>query len=93
MKIGYYFFGEWGHLNKMLITTGLISLVISAIFFFIGGWEILTRPYAVGNPTYSIWCVFFLLLGIVLFLVDFCIHKICRDIATLLKEIEDNKAK
>lgn len=93
MKIGYYFFGECGHLKKILVTTGIISLIISAIFFFLGGWEVLIRPYAIGSPAYSIWCIFFLLVGIVLFLIDFCVYKICRDIATLLKELEDNKSK
>ena len=29
--------------------------------------------------------------NIVLFIVDICVHKICREIAILLKQIEDNK--
>ncbi|MDU6263664.1 MAG: hypothetical protein E6600_04070 [Anaerocolumna aminovalerica] len=54
MKKGYYFFGECGSLSKKLIIAGLISFAISGAFFFIGGREVLTRPYAIGNNTYSI---------------------------------------
>ena len=93
MKKGYYFFGECGSLSKKLIIAGLISIAISGVLFLIGGWEVLTRPYAIGNETYSIWCIFFLLIGIILFIINICIHRICRDIATLLKDVEDNRTK
>lgn len=91
MKKGYFYFGECCALSKALIIVGSISLLASAIFFFLGGWEVLTRAYAIANATFSIWCVFFLLIGIILFLINICIHKICRDIATLLKKLEDKK--
>ena len=89
MKKGYYYFGECGSLNKILLIIGGISGVASIVFFFLGGWEVLTRPYAIGNCSYAMWCLFFLLLCSVTFLIDFCIHKICRDIATLLKQMEN----
>ncbi|QKY69384.1 hypothetical protein [Lentibacillus sp. CBA3610] len=93
MKKVYYDFRECGGLIIMLTVSGLISFAISAVFFFIGGWEVLTRPWAAASSTYSIWCVFFLLLGIILFLFNISVHKICKDVATLLKEVEDNKSK
>lgn len=76
-------------LSKEFAILGVVSFMVSSIFFFLGGWEVLTRPYALGNNAFAIWCPFFLFLSIVFFLVIFCIHKVCRDIATLLKEMEN----
>ena len=39
--------------------------------------------------TYNAWFLFFLSMSIFAFIVDICLHKICRDIATCLKEIEE----
>lgn len=89
MRKGYYYFGECGVLSKELAILGGVSFMVSSIFFFLGGWEVLTRPCALGNNAFAIWCAFFLFLSIVFFLAIFCIHKVCRDIATLLKEIEN----
>lgn len=91
MKKGYYYFGECGSLGKMLAIIGGISFSVSAVFFFLGGWAVLIRPWAVGNYSYAMWCLFFLLICVVAFLIDFSIHKICRDIAALLKQMEDRK--
>ena len=93
MKKVYYYFGECGTLVKTLTLAGIISLAVSAVLFFKGGWEVLCRSWASGNNTYAIWCAFFLLLGVMLIIINICIHKICRDVATLLKEIEDKKTK
>lgn len=70
MKKVYYTFRECGGLSIALTILGLISFAVSTMFFFIGGWEVLTRPWAAASSTYSIWCVFFLLLGIALFLIN-----------------------
>lgn len=91
MKKGYYYFGECGSLGKILAIIGGISFSISAVFFYLGGWGVFIRPRAVGNCSYAMWCLFFLLICVVAFLIDFSIHKICRDIATLLKQIEDHQ--
>ena len=93
MRKGYYYFGECGFINKILSIICFMSFIISGVFFKIGGWEVLTRPGALGNNTYAIWCVFFLLLGIVLMFIKICIHKICSDIATLLTDVEEIKDK
>lgn len=89
MQKGYYYFGESGLLCKILSILGGISFIVSCVLFFLGGQVELTMPDAVGNTTYAIWCAFFLFLSIVLFLAVLCINKVCRDIATLLKELED----
>ena len=78
-------------MSKILLIFSLISFTVSAVFFFIGGGEVLLRPEVRVSHTYAIWCVFFLLLGIVTFLIDISIHKVCSDVAELLKEIEDKK--
>jgi len=36
--------------------------------------------------TYNAWFLFFLSISIFVFIVDICLHKICRDIAICLKE-------
>ena len=71
-------------LCKVFLTLAIISLIASIVFFYIGGWVLLLRPWAVGEPTYSIRCVFFLLLAIILFLINLSIHKICDDVSGIL---------
>jgi len=93
VKKVYYSFRECGRLVIMLTVLGLISLAVSVVFFSIGGWEVLTRPWAEASSIYAIWCVFFLFMGIVLFLINLSIHKVCKDVAILLKEGEANKTK
>ena len=88
MKKGYYYFGESGSLCRQLSVFGVLCLIISCVLFFLGGKVVLTMPDSTGKETYAIWCVFFLLLSIVSFLLILCINKICRDVATLIKEIE-----
>ena len=89
MKKGLYYFGESGYLCKGLGISGTICFMVSAVLFFFGGRVVLTMPDMLDNITYAIWCVFFLFLSIVQFLAILCINKVCRDIATLLKGIED----
>lgn len=93
LRKGYYYFGESGFLCKVFLTLAIISLIASIVFFYIGGWVLLLRPWAVGEPTYSIWCVFFLLLAIILFLINLSIHKICDDVSEILRKIEDKRIK
>lgn len=92
MRKGYYYFGECGALSKVFAILGVVSFIVSFVFFIMGGWVVLIRPYEFGNTAYAIWCAFFLFLSIGFFLVIFCVHKVCRDIATLLKEIENKQS-
>ena len=91
MKKGFYHFGECGSLSRGLVIAGCLSFLLAVLFFCIGGRIELTRPNAVGETTYSIGCAFFLLLSLVLFIANHCVHKICTDIATLLKQLEAKK--
>lgn len=92
MKKGLYYFGESGYLCKGLGISGAICFIVSSVLFFLGGRLVLTMPNVDVSTTYAIWCVFFLLLSIVHFLAILCINKVCRDIATLLKEIENKNS-
>ncbi len=89
MRKGHYIFRHVKGFWVFLIWLGIISLVFSAILFFLGGSTELLHTNLVGNTSFSIWTVFFLLLGIVSFLICFGINKVCEDIAILLKEVED----
>ena len=87
MKKGYYYFGECGSMEKILLAIGIISAVISAFFLFKGGYS----PLIDDNfyfSTYNAWFLFFLSISIFAFIADLCLHKICADIAACLKEIE-----
>ena len=90
MKKGYYYFAECGRIGKILLTIGIIAAVIAIFFLFKGGFLPL-----ISNDIYftadNAWCLFFLAISIFAFVADLCIHKICRDIATLLKEFENNE--
>ena len=93
MKKGLYYFGESGYLCKGLGISAVICFMVSSVLFFFGGRVVLTMPDTLDNITYAIWCVFFLLLSIVQFLAILCVNKVCRDIATLMKKIEDSSSK
>ena len=90
MKKGYYYFAECGRLGRLLLTIGIIAAVIAMFFLIKGGLLPL-----ISNDVYftadNAWCLFFLAISIFAFMADFCIHKICRDIAALLKEFEEKK--
>ncbi len=89
MRKGYYYFRECGSIEKVLLITGIISVVLAFVFWFKGGYLSLISDeyyFTVNNA----WFLFFLLISIFAFISDFCVHKICRDIATLLKEVEEN---
>ena len=93
MKKGLYYFGESGYLCKRLGISGAICFMVSCVLFFCGGYVGLTQPNTDSpTTTHAIWCVFFLLFSIVQFLAILCINKMCRDIATLLKGIEDKSS-
>ena len=90
MKKGYYYFGECGRMEKILSAVGIISAIISVFFLFKGGYlPLISDDFHFG--TYNAWCLFFFIICIFAFTANLCIHKICRDIATLLKEVEENK--
>ena len=38
MKKGYYYFGECGSMEKILLAIGIIAAVISCFFLFKGGY-------------------------------------------------------
>lgn len=81
MKKGYYYFGECGSMEKILLTVGIISAIISVFFLFRGGYlPLISDDSHFG--VYNAWCLFFLVISIFAFIADLCIHKICRDIAT-----------
>ena len=67
---------------------GIIAAVISCFFLFKGGYLPLIDDHFYFT-TYNAWFLFFLSMSIFAFIVDICLHKICRDIATCLKEIEE----
>lgn len=89
MKKGVCFFGECGALEKKLLGLGILSAVLAVVFWAKGGHlSLLSDEF---NFSTNNVCLFFLLLSLISFISDFCVNKICRDIATLLKEIEDKK--
>ena len=83
MKKGYYYFGECGSMEKILLAIGIIAAVISCFFLFKGGYLPLIDDDFYFT-TYNAWFLFFLSMSIFAFIVDICLHKICRDIACLL---------
>lgn len=77
-------------LEIKLLGMGTVSLGLALFFLFKGGyWSLISGQYYFNVE--NAWCLFFLLLSIFSFVTDICINKICTDIATLLKEIEDKK--
>lgn len=90
MKKIYYYFGECGRMAKILLTIGIVSAVVALAFLFKGGFSSLIRDDEYFT-LYNAWFLFFLAISIFAFIADLCIHKICADIATLLKENEENK--
>lgn len=90
MKKGYYYFGECTGLEKALVLCSMISFVISAGFLIKGGYlSLLSSIYSFNTD--NAWCLFFLLLGLFLLVTDICINKLCRDVAVLLKQMEDKR--
>jgi len=80
----------------MLTISGFISFAISAILLLVNWWETLTKPWLAASKaggSTNIWFIFFLLLAIVIFLINIAVHKIRKDVETVLKEIENNKIK
>ena len=90
MKKIYYYFGECGRVTKVLLTVGIVAAVIAVTFLFKDGFSPLVNDDE-HFTLYSAWSLFFLSISIFAFVANHCIHKICTDIATLLKEIEERK--
>ena len=90
MKKIYYYFGECGRVTKVLLTVGIVAAVIAVTFLFKDGFSPLVNDDE-HFTLYSAWSLFFLSISIFAFAANHCIHKICTDIATLLKEIEESK--
>ena len=90
MKKGYYYFGECGSMEKILLAIGIIAAVISCFFLFKGGYLSLIDDDFYFT-TYNAWFLFFLSISIFAFIADICLHKICEDIAKCLKQIEENE--
>ena len=91
MKKIYYTFNECGRMVKILLTIGIVSAVIALAFLFQGGFPSSLVNDDMYFTLYDAWFLFFLSISIFAFIVDLCVHKICSDIATLLKEMEENK--
>lgn len=90
MKKIYYYFGECGRMTKILLGIGIVSAVIALAFLFKGGFSSLISDDEYFT-LYNAWFLFFLAISIFAFIAVLCIHKICADIANLLKENEENK--
>ena len=90
MKKIYYYFGECGRITNMLLTVGVVAAVIAVAFLFKGGFSPLVNDDEYFT-SYNAWFLFFLSISIFAFAACLCIHKICADIATLLKKIEEDK--
>lgn len=90
MKKGYYYFGECGSMAKILLAIGIITAVISGFFLIKGGYLPLIDDDSYFT-TYNAWFLFFLSISFFAFVADICLHKICEDIATCLKQIEENE--
>lgn len=90
MKKIYYYFGECGRITKVLLTVGIVAAVIAVAMLFKGGFSPLVSDDYYFT-LYNAWFLFFLSISIFAFVANLCIHKICTDIATLLKEIEERK--
>lgn len=92
MKKIYYHFGECGRMSKILLAIGIISAVIAVAFLFKGGFSPLVHN-DMYFELYHAWFLFFLAISIFAFITNLCIHKICADIATLLKEADEKTRK
>ncbi len=93
MRKGHYEFRYVKGLTIGLFCGGSLSLLLSILLFLLGGWVGLLEPDYYANTPLSLWTLFFLLLGTLLLVVNGCIHKLCEQMAVLLKEIEDRTAK
>ena len=58
MKKGYYYFGECGSMEKILLAIGIIAAFISCFFLFKGGyWPLIDDHFYF--TTYNAWFFFF----------------------------------
>lgn len=92
MKKIYYYFDECGRMTKRLLSISVAAAVIALVFLFKGGFSPLVSDDEYFT-LYNAWFLFFLSISMFAFLANLCVHKICADIAALLKEIEENKNK
>lgn len=92
MKKGYYLFRKCGPLSSTLTILSAISFEIAGIILVLNdthAWHLGLFGDGHYFDALHAWILIFVLLGVVLIIVNITLHKICRDIATLLKEIED----
>ena len=95
MKKGFYLFTECGFLSKILSFSSAVFFIISIILiFFSAEPNIHTWYFGLINGRFEFrtihaWILIFFMLGIVQTIINISIHKICTDIATLLKESQE----
>ena len=94
MRKIYYQFRECGSLSKALTIATIISFAAMAVIIFMN--DIHTWHHGLFSSRYFFsahhaWILFFFALGIVLIIANIIVHKVCADIAALLKEMDDKK--
>jgi len=92
MRKGYYLFRECGALSDALAILSAVSLVIAGIIIIandIHTWHLGLFSDNFYFSAHHAWVLFFVLLSIIMIVANIVLHKICRDIATLLKEIKE----
>jgi|GEM_PF-4992178 len=91
MQKGWYKFPAAGRFSLFLGLLAFFSFFAAIIIFFLQDNQLF--PFFYLAP-YSLWttiCLFFLWLGIVSILMILGIHKVCEDVAALMKENKKNK--
>lgn len=104
MRKGYFYFPNSSRLSKFVICFAILSFFISMVLFLItnvDGLLFITIFLRDGFRAFNfytqiqwghIWSIFFLILGIFAIMINVTIHKICEDIAYLLKQGEVKKS-
>lgn len=90
MKKGFYYFGECTVLQRWLLGAGAVAAALALLFLWLGGGHGLVDDDSYFT-LHNAWCLFFLLLSILSFVIDGCLNALCRDVATLLKEEEERR--
>ena len=98
MKKGLFYFPESGRYSIFLSIVSAVSILLAIIIFFathVDGITVISVFLRNGFRIFSphafvhwgpIWSAFFFLLGIITIFINVAIHKVCRDIASLLKD-------
>jgi hypothetical protein len=91
MMKGTFLFRASGAFSTFLLIASGISF-LGAIWFFVrGGQYHLLIGNVIADVRPALWSLFFLLLGVVCILLNVLLHRLCRDIADLLKAIEEKQ--